>query len=41
VFGYVDEHEFERQDFLVFAYKITAERIVRLAAELAKEIVGR
>lgn len=39
VFGYVATHEFERRDFLVFVHKITAERTVRLTAELAKEIV--
>jgi hypothetical protein len=39
VFGYVGAHEFERGDFLVFTHKITAERNVRLAPGLAKEIV--
>lgn len=39
VFGYASTHEFERQDFLVFVHKITAERTVRLTAGLAKEIV--
>jgi hypothetical protein len=39
VFGYVNGHEFERRDFLVFVHKITLERTVRLAPPLAKEIV--
>jgi CRISPR associated protein, Cas1 family len=39
VFGYVETHEFERADFLVFVHKITLERTIRLTAELAKEIV--
>ena len=38
VFGYVAAHEFERGDFLVFVHKIAAERTVRLAPALAKEI---
>ena len=38
VFGYVAAHEFERGDFLVFVHKITAERTVRLAPTLTKEI---
>jgi CRISPR/Cas system-associated endonuclease Cas1 len=40
VFGYAGSHEFERQDFLVFVHKVTAERTVRLAAGLAKEIAA-
>jgi CRISPR-associated protein Cas1 len=39
VFEYAEKHEFERADFLVFVHKITAERIVRLTAGLAKKIV--
>jgi hypothetical protein len=39
VFEYVAAHEFERRDFLVFVHKITAERTVRLAPPLAKEMV--
>jgi hypothetical protein len=39
VFEYVGAHEFERQDFLIFVHKITAERTVQLAPPLAKEIV--
>ena len=38
VFGYVAAHEFVRGDFVVFVHKITAERTVRLAPTLAKEI---
>jgi CRISPR/Cas system-associated endonuclease Cas1 len=39
-FGYVGTHDFERRDFLVFVHKITAERNVRLAPGLAKEIAA-
>jgi CRISPR/Cas system-associated endonuclease Cas1 len=38
MFGYAGSHEFERQDFLIFVHKVTAERTVRLTAGLAKEI---
>jgi CRISPR/Cas system-associated endonuclease Cas1 len=38
VFGYVETHEFEKKDFLVFIHKITGERTIRLAPPLAKEI---
>jgi CRISPR/Cas system-associated endonuclease Cas1 len=40
VFGYVAAHEFEKRDFLIFVHKITAERTVRLAPPLAKEIAA-
>ena len=40
VFGYVETHEFEKKDFLVFVHKITGERTVRLAPPLAKEIAA-
>lgn len=40
VFGYVETHEFERRDFLVFVHKTTHEKTVRLAPALAKEIVA-
>jgi hypothetical protein len=39
VFEYVGNHEFKRQDFLIFVHTITRERTVRLAPALAKEIV--
>ncbi len=40
VFGYVETHEFERRDFIVFLHKTTREKTVRLAPALAKEIVA-
>jgi CRISPR-associated protein Cas1 len=40
VFGYVAEHIFEKKDFIVFIHKISSEKTVRLAPNLAKEIAA-